>query len=127
VKKLIMAGASLAVIPALLLAGCSQDATSQDQEPKSKEKSEVSSDEQEATSEPASQPSYQAIKPSEVAQPLKSHYTETQLAEMPKTEAHGDDTERSVPLGQTLEKGTEDETDGPLQKNRIVSYYGHPD
>lgn len=126
-KKLIMAGASLAVIPALLLAGCSQDATSQDQEPKSKEKSEVSSDEQTATSEPASQPSYQAIKPSEAAQPLKSHYTETQLAEMPKTEAHGDDTERSVPLGQTLEKGTEDETDGPLQKNRIVSYYGHPD
>ncbi|MFB1097391.1 hypothetical protein [Terribacillus sp. JSM ZJ617] len=127
-KKLIMAGASLAVIPALLLAGCSQEANTQDQEPKSKEKSEVSSDEQAAKSpEPASQPSYQAIEPSEAAQSLKSHYTETQLAEMPKTEAHGDDTERSVPLGQTLEKGMEDKTEGPLQKNRIVSYYGHPD
>ncbi|WP_246823383.1 hypothetical protein [Terribacillus saccharophilus] len=126
-KKLIMAGASLAVIPALLLAGCSQNATLQDQEPKSNEKSELSSDEQAATSpEPASQPSYQAIEPSEEAGPLESHYTETQLAEMPITEAHGDDTKRSVPLGQTLEKGTEDVTDGPLQKNRIVSYYGHP-
>ncbi|SDC38819.1 hypothetical protein SAMN05421663_102272 [Terribacillus halophilus] len=127
-KKLIRAGASLAVISAFLLAGCSQETTSQDQEPKSKEKSEMSSDEQAATSsEPASQSSYQAIEPSEAAEPMESHYTETQLAEMPKTEAHGDDTERSVPLGQTLEKGTEDKSDGPLQKNRIVSYYGHPD
>lgn len=119
-----MASASLAVIPALLLAGCSQEATSQDQEPKSNEKSELSSDE--TSPEPASQPSYQAIEPSEEAGPLESHYTETQLAEMPITEAHGDDTKRSVPLGQPLEKGTEDVTDGPLQKNRIVSYYGHP-
>ncbi|MFS0559389.1 hypothetical protein AB1K91_01475 [Terribacillus sp. 179-K 1B1 HS] len=133
-KKRILAGACLAVIPALLLSGCSHEATSQDQEPKPNEKSEMSSDEQhdadeKVTSSPksASEANYQAMEPSEAAQPLESHYSSEQLAEMPKTEAHGDDTERSVPLGQTLEKGTEDKTDGPLQKNRIVSYYGHPD
>jgi hypothetical protein len=45
---------------------------------------------------------------------------------MPLTEAHGDTRERSVPLGETLQKGKTDLTNGPFKKYRIVSYYGHP-
>lgn len=33
---------------------------------------------------------------------------------------------RSVPLGQTLLRGEEDDSDGPLKDNRIVAYYGTP-
>ncbi|MFP7492988.1 hypothetical protein SFC66_04290 [Terribacillus saccharophilus] len=129
-KKLIKAGACLAVIPALLLAGCSQSASSEKQEPDSKEESAHTSEKQnDATKDETknpSEPSYQAIEPSDAAQPLKSNYSSKQQAEMPLTEAHGDSTERSVPLGQTLEKGAEDQTEGPLKNNRIVSYYGNP-
>ncbi len=33
---------------------------------------------------------------------------------------------RSVPLGETLLEGQEDNSDGPLKENRIVAYYGTP-
>ncbi|MGD6903393.1 hypothetical protein [Bacillus infantis] len=70
--------------------------------------------------------SYQAVEPSEGAQPLKTNYTSQQLEKMPKTQAHGGSTKRSVPLGQTLAAGAEDQTNGPFKEHRVVSYYGHP-
>jgi hypothetical protein len=125
-KRIIGTGAFLAV----MLAGCSQSANSQ---PDQIEKSEMTFTEEHYAEEQiassprfASEANYQAIEPSDSAEPLDSQYTDKQLAEMPSSEAHGDETDRSVPLGQTLEKGTEDQTDGPLQNHRIVSYYGHP-
>ncbi|TYS16570.1 hypothetical protein FZC78_11265 [Rossellomorea vietnamensis] len=132
-KKILRTGACFAAIPALLLTGCSQSVTSSNQESMMHQKTELSFKEQhyaiaDAASSPrfANQASYQAIEPSQSAQPLESNYTEEQMAEMPRTQAHGGDTERSVPLGQTLTKGAEDTTDGPLKDHRIVSYYGHP-
>nr|WP_269448667.1 hypothetical protein [Metabacillus kandeliae] len=74
----------------------------------------------------AKKANYQAIKPSEDAKPLKTNFTKDELERIPVSEAHGDSRERSVPLGQTLAKGVKDESDGPLQKNRIVAYYGNP-
>ncbi|EDL66581.1 hypothetical protein [Bacillus sp. SG-1] len=125
--------AGLAAIPFLLLTGCSQTASSADQEPQQHEKSKLAvSEEHKVIEKTETSPRftqeapYQAIKPSESAQPLKTNYTDKQLAEMPRTQAHGGDTARSVPLGQTLQKGAEDLTDGPLKEHRIVSYYGHP-
>lgn len=132
-KKIIRTGACFATIPTLLLAGCSQAVSSSNQQAMLHQKTELSFSDQhytiaEAASSPrfALQASYQAIEPSPSAQPLETNYTKAQLAEMPRTQAHGGDTERSVPLGQTLHKGAEDLTDGPLKNHRIVSYYGHP-
>ncbi|WP_421377900.1 hypothetical protein ACOJQI_11630 [Bacillus salacetis] len=133
-KKLFRTGACLAALPYLMLTGCSQTVTgaSQNQEAMLHEKSMLSLNEKLQANEVAAKSprfdlpaSYQAIEPSESAQPLQTNYTEKQLAEMPRTQAHGGDTARSVPLGQTL-KGAEDLTDGPLKEHRIVSYYGHP-
>ncbi|SFB98848.1 hypothetical protein SAMN05443252_101331 [Bacillus sp. OV322] len=129
-KKIIKAGVSLAAIPYVLLTGCSETATSQKEVPELRERPVISS--QNLTKELIESPrfphmaSYQAIKPSQKAQPLEKKYTKEQLANMPKSEAHGDKTDRSVPLGQVLQKGASDQTDGPLQKYRIVSYYGSP-
>jgi hypothetical protein len=133
VKKIFATGACFAAIPTLLLTGCSQSVTSSNQESMMHQKTELSfSEEHYAIAEAASSPrfklqaSYQAIEPSQSAQPLKTNYTEEQLAEMPRTQAHGGDAKRSVPLGQPLTKGAEDLSDGPLKDHRIVSYYGHP-
>lgn len=66
------------------------------------------------------------IKPSPDAKPLKENYTQEELQKMPVVEAHGDTRERSVPFGQTLLKGMTDNTNGPLKKYRLVSFYGNP-
>ncbi|MGM0845731.1 MAG: hypothetical protein ACQEUT_12195 [Bacillota bacterium] len=132
-KNLLKTGACLAAVPSLLLAGCSQSATSSNEESIPHQKSHLAlNDYHYALAEAADSPrftgeaSYQAIEPAQSAQPLETNYTEEQLAEMPRTQAHGGDTDRSVPLGQTLTKGAEDLSDGPLKNHRIVSYYGHP-
>ncbi|WP_026695857.1 hypothetical protein [Peribacillus kribbensis] len=130
-KNIIRAGAFAAAIPFVLLTGCSETATSQKDVPELNERSAFSlehydTEELQKNSRFARKADYQAIKPSEKAQPLETNYTAEQLAEMPKTEAHGEEVKRSVPLGQTLEKGAADQTAGPLQKYRIVSYYGNP-
>ncbi|WP_456274791.1 hypothetical protein [Bacillus sp. AK031] len=132
-KKMFRTGACLAALPYLMLTGCSQTVTSSSQAARLHDKSKLAFSEQHYILEAAAksprfaiEASYQAIEPSQSAQPLKTNYTDKQLAEMPRTQAHGGDTERSVPLGQTLTKGAEDLTDGPLKDHRIVSYYGHP-
>ncbi|WP_409250657.1 hypothetical protein V1502_10805 [Bacillus sp. SCS-153A] len=132
-KKRFRTTAGLAAIPFLLLTGCSQTVSSAHQEPIQHEKSNMTvSEEHKAIEKTKKSPRfqqetpYQAIEPSESAKPLETNYTDKQLAEMPRTQAHGGETERSVPLGQTLLKGAEDLTDGPLKEHRIVSYYGHP-
>lgn len=61
------------------------------------------------------------------AEPLKKHYTQDTLAQMPHLEAHGDTRKRSVPFGQTLLNGKTDKTNGPLKKYRVVSFYGTPE
>jgi hypothetical protein len=89
-KKIIKTGACLAVIPALLLAGCSQDTSSDNAKPieESNSKEEHYTKENLANSPRfASEANYQAIEPSEDAQPLKTNYTDKQLAEMPRTSA----------------------------------------
>lgn len=69
---------------------------------------------------------YTPLKP-ELKDPLlETNYTPEQLKDMPFTEAHGQSQIRSVPLGQTLEANKQDTTKGPLQKYRIVSFYGNP-
>ncbi|RLQ94102.1 hypothetical protein D9X91_15360 [Falsibacillus albus] len=127
-----MAGACLLALPQLLI-GCSQAVTSQQQDLELNEKSKLTFEEKHyGTDGLAKSPrfalkaNYQAIEPSQKAQPLETKYTDEQLAQIPKAEAHGDKRERSVPLGQVLQKGATDQSDGPLQKNRIVSYYGNP-
>lgn len=69
---------------------------------------------------------YKAMKPSKEAKKLASNYTEEEKKEMPIHEAHGAETTRSVPLGQTLLKDKSDLTNGPLKKNRLVAFYGTP-
>ncbi|AZB44698.1 hypothetical protein CEF21_01295 [Bacillus sp. FJAT-42376] len=69
---------------------------------------------------------YKAIEPSEKAKPLETNYKREQLAQITTAEAHGGSRERSVPFGQTLQKGVADQTEGPLQDHRIVAYYGNP-
>ncbi len=69
---------------------------------------------------------YKAIQPSPDAKPLKENYTQEEIQKMPLVEAHGDTRDRSVPFGQTLQKGMTDNTDGPLKKHRLVSFYGNP-
>ncbi|GAB4074901.1 lipoprotein [Barrientosiimonas marina] len=69
---------------------------------------------------------YQAIEPPEDAKPFKERYSEKVRKKMPHAEAHGGDPDRTVPLGQTLLKGKEDKTNGPLKDHRLVAYYGTP-
>lgn len=61
------------------------------------------------------------------SKPLKTHYAQDTLSGMPVREAHGGTRKRSVPFGQTLLNGKPDNSDGPLQNYRIVSFYGDPD
>lgn len=132
-KKLVKIGVSIASIPFLILSGCSQAASTTP--PKQTEElgglpqiiSPVSTaSAKEIGKFPRFDLFYQPIHPSQKAKPLETNYDEEQLEKMPFTEAHGDTRERSVPLGQTLLKDATDETKGPLQKYRIVSYYGNP-
>jgi len=70
--------------------------------------------------------SFQAIPPEKQAKDLETHYTAEEKKLMPVHEAHGEDRQRSVPLGQTLLKGKTDKSDGPLKDHRLVAYYGTP-
>ncbi|MFY4776170.1 hypothetical protein [Metabacillus sp. RGM 3146] len=132
-KKRIRAGVCSIALPYLLLTGCSQAAITEKQVPGQNEKSQSAINEKpydtkELAKSPrfALKPTYQAIEPSEKARPFETKYTKDELARIPISEANGDKRERSVPLGQTLQKGVADETEGPLQKHRIVAYYGNP-
>ncbi|MFZ0370628.1 MAG: hypothetical protein WAM07_13620, partial [Halobacillus sp.] len=91
-----------------------------------KQKKEEASSEEKKKEETKPPQPYQPIEPAEDAKPLKESMSEEQLAKMPKVEAHGGERERMIPVGQTLVKGAEDQTDGPLKDHRLVAYYGHP-
>lgn len=67
-----------------------------------------------------------AMEPDPDAKKLEEHYDKDQKKEMPEHEAHGDDPERSVPLGDVLLDGKDDNTNGILQDHRLVAYYGTP-
>ncbi|RIW30708.1 hypothetical protein D3H55_16385 [Bacillus salacetis] len=132
-NKKLRTGACVAALPYLMLTGCAQTASTSDQASVLHEKSMLDFKEQHYTLEGAAksprfklEASYQAIEPTEGAKQLKTNYTSQQLEEMPRTQAHGGDTTRSVPLGQVMPKGVEDLSDGPLKEHRVVSYYGHP-
>jgi hypothetical protein len=132
VNKRLRTGACLAAIPYLMLTGCSQSVSSSEEGSKMLEEScllvRCSIRLRKLQSHPGLHVKHhtKAIEPSQGAKPLKTNYKSQQLEEMPKTQAHGGSTKRSVPLGQTLTAGAEDQTDGPLKEHRIVSYYGHP-
>jgi len=69
---------------------------------------------------------YKAIEPVKGTKKLVSNYSEEEKKEMPSYEARGGEKSRSVPLGQTLLKGKQDLSNGPLKNNRLVAYYGTP-
>jgi len=69
---------------------------------------------------------FTAVNPPQGAKALVTHYNEEEKKEMPIHEAHGEERKRSVPLGQTLLKGKEDLSNGPLKSHRLVAYYGTP-
>ncbi|MUV37850.1 hypothetical protein JNUCC1_01656 [Lentibacillus sp. JNUCC-1] len=122
----------LGVFLILLLAACSDNNADQEE---NNGKEENSNTEENAAPEPEdkekpedkepAQP-YKALKPAEDAKPLEQKLTQQELENMPDAEAHGSDPARMVPVGQTLVKGAEDQTNGPLKNHRIVAYYGHP-
>ncbi|WP_338779116.1 hypothetical protein [Metabacillus sp. FJAT-52054] len=132
-KKRIRAGFWLGAIPFLMVAGCSEAATSQETMPEMNEESKLTSkdpyyDTESIASSPrfALSANYKEIEPSKKAKPLETNYTKEQLAKITVAEAHGGSRERSVPLGQTLHKDVADQTEGPLKDSRIVAFYGNP-
>ncbi|MGP4074793.1 hypothetical protein [Halobacillus sp. K22] len=123
-----------AMLLVIVLAACTESTSSSpenDEEEKSQSEESASDEEKEgkASSEKEEtkppQP-YKPIEPDEDAKPLKEKLSEEQLAKMPKVEAHGGERERMIPVGETLVKGAQDKTDGPLKNHRLVAYYGHP-
>ncbi|MER2057895.1 MAG: hypothetical protein ABTA16_03675 [Niallia sp.] len=79
-----------------------------------------------ATEEENSPPSYKPLEPSENASPLEKKGSEEEMEKMPSEEARGEDPTRMVPLGETLVKDFDDQTDGSLKNHRLIAYYGHP-
>ncbi|QTN01126.1 hypothetical protein ERJ70_18640 [Sediminibacillus dalangtanensis] len=102
----------------------SEESASEDKKQENKETEEKQEEQEKEETKPP-QP-YKPLEPAEDAEPLKDKLSEEELEKMPKAEAHGDDRTRMVPVGETLVKGAEDQTDGPLKNHRLVAYYGHP-
>src|SRR5690625_2997365 len=69
---------------------------------------------------------FKPIEPPEDAQPLEDKYSEEDKENTSDAEVYNDESERSVPLGETLLKGKEDLSDGPLKDHRLVAFYGTP-
>lgn len=111
-------------------AACSEESSSDQQDNKTETEEETKENEgtESASSDTqhTEQP-FKAVEPDDSAAPLKEGLTEEELNNMPSAEAHGGDRTRMVPVGETLVKGAEDESSGPLKDHRIVAYYGHPD
>ncbi|MEM5590733.1 hypothetical protein AAHH67_01425 [Niallia circulans] len=87
---------------------------------------EKSSGEKKAIKEENPPPAYKPMEPTEGASPLDKKVAEEEIEKMPSAEARGEDPTRMVPLGETLVKGADDQTDGPLKNHRLIAYYGHP-
>ncbi|WP_042220997.1 hypothetical protein [Oceanobacillus manasiensis] len=108
------------------LIACSEDTTTTNESEKSDEEpaqEEDTADEKEEENPP--QP-YKAMEPTEDATALKETLSEEEIEKMPSAEAGGGDRTRMVPVGETLVKGAEDQTEGLLKDHRLVAYYGHP-
>ncbi|XXM73153.1 hypothetical protein ACQ0QQ_04435 [Lysinibacillus sphaericus] len=84
---------------------------------------------------------FKALEPSEDAVSLKERLSKEEEKEIPEEENEENldeekpdpnegkqdkDTERKVPVGETLANGKEDLSDGPLKDHRLVTYYGTP-
>ncbi|TCP23402.1 hypothetical protein EV207_1321 [Scopulibacillus darangshiensis] len=91
-----------------------------------KENASESKKKQEEKPEKKQEKPFKPMMPSKDAKPLKENYSQEAISKMPRLEAHGHSRERSVPFGQTLLKGTEDKSNGPLKKYRLVAFYGQP-
>ncbi|WP_110928103.1 hypothetical protein [Bacillus massiliglaciei] len=121
------------VLLLFFLVSCSENTATTNQSEKKDEEpaqEEGNSDEKEAKKEKeeekaAIQP-FKPMEPAEDASPLKEQLSEEDMEKMPSAEARGGDRTRMIPVGETLVKGAEDQTDGPLKDHRIVAYYGHP-
>ncbi|NRG34153.1 hypothetical protein [Niallia circulans] len=87
---------------------------------------EKSSGEKKAIKEENPPPAYKPMEPTEGASSLDKKVAEEEIEKMPSAEARGEDRTRMVPLGETLVKGADDQTDGPLKNHRLIAYYGHP-
>ncbi|MFD2829275.1 hypothetical protein [Corticicoccus populi] len=69
---------------------------------------------------------FEPVEPSENTESVESHYDEHQVSYIPGIGADGEPVERSVPLGEVLSEGVEDLSEGPLNKYRLVAFYGTP-
>ncbi|MYL50762.1 hypothetical protein GLV98_14805 [Halobacillus litoralis] len=109
----------LAALLIALLGACAEQTSEEAEEaPKKETTPELKKD---------PEPPYQALEPSEDAVPLKERLSKEELTNMPKQElALGGNPKRSVPVGETLAKGMEDKSNGPLKDYRLVAYYGTP-
>lgn len=121
------------VIGVMILAACSSnDETSSKQE--SEEQSEAAeksteSDQSEKGSikkQKTKEEPFLPIDPPEDAEPLEDKYSDEEKENMPEAEAYDGESKRSVPLGETLQKGKQDFSDGPLKNYRLVAFYGTP-
>ncbi|MGP4060648.1 hypothetical protein [Halobacillus sp. H74] len=116
----------LLVIITLFLGGCTETSSTNKDEKEEKTNTEEDSAQNKETTEKKHEQPYKALEPSEDAEQLRETLSEEEQKNMPSAEAHGGDRERMVPAGQTLVKGADDQTDGPLKNHRLVAYYGHP-
>src|SRR5690625_7625846 len=64
--------------------------------------------------------------PPEDSQPLEDKYSKKEKENTSDVEVYNDESKRSVPLGETLLKGKDDLSDGPLKDHRLVAFYGTP-
>lgn len=104
------------------------DQKTADKQPDKKDDNKTTKPEKEKKPEPKpiNQTPYKAVKPETDAKPLKEKIDPFLVDHLPDPEDQGKPTERSVPLSQTLAKGIEDLTQGPLKDHRIVAFYGTP-
>ncbi|MGV2621946.1 UNVERIFIED_CONTAM: hypothetical protein N8J90_12190 [Halobacillus marinus] len=117
----------LLAVVAFFLAACSEDTASTNNEKTADEETDQKVEKKEAEPEEEEpETPYKALEPAEGSEPIADGLTEEEKEKMPAVQAHGGERERMVPVGQTLVKGAEDKSDGPLKDHRIVAYYGHP-
>ena len=116
-----------------LLAACSDTKTVSNQgEHDSQEEAEKTSKSVDDTSgeeeqeKKAKEKPFKPIEPPEDAQPLEDKYSEKEKENTSDVEVYNDESERSVPLGETLLEGKDDLSDGPLKDHRLVAFYGTP-
>ncbi|MEW9674823.1 hypothetical protein ABRT01_01315 [Lentibacillus sp. L22] len=122
------------VMGTLLLAACAETTTTvskQDEQNNDKKSVKVNKsttgdkkeqgDKQKTVTKP-----FKAIKPPEDAKLLETNYSDEEKEKMPDQEAHGEESARTVSLGQTLLQDKKDTSNGPLKDHRLVAFYGTP-